>query len=57
MVKKGYATRVKVDQTLLWIELKRTCYEEARKTAEDFLGSGEIVEIPEKAKQVKPRTR
>jgi len=59
-MKKVYAVTIKVDETLPWIELKRTyTYKEARKAAEDFLSSMEmkIAPIPEEAKQVKPSAR
>lgn len=60
MVKNLYSVWIKVDQTLPWIELKRTyTYKEARKAAEDFLNSMQmkIATIPEKTRQVKPRKR
>jgi hypothetical protein len=57
-VKKVYAVWIKVDETLPWIELKRTCQtrKEARKAAQDFLNSMQIriVTMPEIEKKVKP---
>jgi hypothetical protein len=56
VVKKVYAVRIKVDETLPWIELKRAyTYKEARKAAEDFLSSMKlkIITVPEEAKQAK----
>ncbi|HVP16975.1 MAG TPA: hypothetical protein VMT42_06385 [candidate division Zixibacteria bacterium] len=46
-----YSVRIKVDETLPWIELKRTnTYKEARKAAEDFLDNlhMKIATVPEK---------
>jgi len=51
IVKKMYSVRIKVDETLPWIELKRTnTYKEARKAAEDFLDNlhMKIATVPEK---------
>ena len=51
-----YAVRIKVNETLPWIELKRTyTYKEARNTAEDFLNNMQmkIATIPEKGKQAR----
>jgi hypothetical protein len=59
-VKKVYAVWIKVDETLPWIELKRTYQtrKEARKAAQDFLNSMQIriVTMPEIEKKVKPLT-
>jgi hypothetical protein len=53
-----YAVWIKIDETLPLIELKRSYQtrKEARKCAEDFLGSiqTKIVSLPEKANQLKP---
>jgi hypothetical protein len=58
MVKKVYAVWIKVDETLPWIELKRTYQtrKEARKAAQDFLNSMQIriVTMPEIEKKVRP---
>ena len=57
-MKKVYAVWIKVDDTLPWIELKRTYQtrKEARKAAQDFLNSMQtrIVTMPEIEKKAKP---
>jgi hypothetical protein len=58
MVKSLYAVLVKIDETLPWVELKRTYQtrKEAKKAAEDFRNSLQmkIMAIPEKSRSVKP---
>jgi len=52
-----YAVWIKIDETLPWIELKRTFQtrNEAKKGAEDFLHSMQmkITRMPEKAKPLR----
>lgn len=47
-----YGVMVKIDKTLPWIELERTCetHREAKKAAEDFIKSLQlkIIALPEK---------
>ncbi len=57
MVKNLYAVWIKIDETLPWIELKRTYQtrREAKEAVENFLNSVKIrfVKVPEKRIQMK----